>query len=251
MLSVRNLAKNFGGVSALDGCSVDIAEGHITAIIGPNGAGKSTLLNCVAGAVPPDDGTVEYLGVDITGAKPHRLARQRLVRTFQISRELSSLTLLENVLLARQNKTDENFFEPIFFGGRVKRQQRSDIEKAMQLLNRVGLDSFADATPNILSGGQKKLLELARALMLDPRLVLLDEPAAGVAPPMVKVLIAIIRELHQEGVTFVLVEHNMDMVSALSDQVYVMAEGKTLMSGSFDEVTSDHRVVEAYLGGVL
>lgn len=251
MLFVRGLSKKFGGVAALDGCSLDIPEGRITAIIGPNGAGKSTLLNCIAGAVPPDEGIVEYLGKDMTGAKPHILARNRLVRTFQISRELSSLTLLENVLLARQNATDESFFDPILFGARVKRQQRADIAKAMQLLTRVGLQDYADATPNILSGGQKKLLELARALMLEPRLVLLDEPAAGVAPPMVQVLIQVIRELHGEGVTFALVEHNMDMVAALSDQVCVMAEGKSLMSGTFEEVTSDTRVVEAYLGGVL
>ncbi len=251
MLSVQSLTKKFGGVAALAGCSLEIPEGQITAIIGPNGAGKSTLLNCIAGAVTPDGGHVRYLGTDVTGAKPYILARNRLVRTFQISRELSSLSLLENVLLARQNASDESFFDPILFPARVRRQQDADIDKAMKLLVRVGLEGLADATPNILSGGQKKLLELARALMLEPRMVLLDEPAAGVAPPMVQVLIGIIKELHQEGVTFVLVEHNMDMVSALSDQVCVMSEGKDLMSGSFEQVTSDARVVEAYLGGVL
>lgn len=251
MLAVANLQKKFGGVAALDSCSLDIPEKQITAIIGPNGAGKSTLLNCIAGAMVPDAGSVTLFDDDVTGAKPHILARKQLVRTFQISRELSSLSLLENLLLAHPGKTDESFFAPIFQRKAVLRDQQEAVVCAMALLHRVGLDGLADKTANVLSGGQKKLLELARALMLKPRVVLLDEPAAGVAPPMVSVLIDVINELHVEGVSFVLVEHNMDMVSALSHQVIVMAQGKTLVSGSFQDVTTDPRVVEAYLGGVI
>ena len=241
----------YGGVAALDGCSLDIPEHCITAVIGPNGAGKSTLLNCVAGAAAPDGGTVLFQGTDVTGAKPHTLARMGLARTFQISRELTSLTLLENVMLAGRGEYDESFLAPLLFPGRMRRAEAEATDRAMALLTRVGLARLADATASDLSGGQKKLLELARALMLKPRVVLLDEPAAGVAPPMVEVLIEVIRDLRDDGVTFALVEHNMDMVSALSDQVVVMTEGRTLVSGRFEDVTADPRVAEAYLGGVL
>ncbi len=251
MLAITDLKKHYGGVAALDGCSLDIAEGAITAVIGPNGAGKSTLLNCVAGAQTPDGGTVTFLGADVTGAKPHILASRGLARTFQISRELSSLTLVENLLLADATQHDDSFFRPLFQAGSVRRAQDAAMERAMALLRRVGLDRLAGNTANALSGGQKKLLELVRALMLRPRAVLLDEPAAGVAPPMVNTLIDVILELKSEGMTFALVEHNMDMVRALSDRVVVMAEGRSLVSGSFEDVTSDPRVVEAYLGGVL
>ncbi len=250
MLSVEGLEKKFGGVAALDGCTLNVPEKQITAIIGPNGAGKSTLLNCVAGALVPDAGRVMLMDQNVTGQKPHILARNSLVRTFQISRELTSLTLLENVLLGHQGKMNESVFAPLFLRRRLQAEQREMVDKAMGLLRRVGLDGLANETASALSGGQKKLLELARALMLRPRIVLLDEPAAGVAPPMVTVLIDVIRELHADGVTFVLVEHNMDMVAALSDEVVVMAQGQSLVSGSFQEVTADSRVVDAYLGGV-
>ncbi len=238
-------------MAALDGCSFDIPENRITAIIGPNGAGKSTLLNCIAGVERPDAGEIRLRDADVTGAKPHTLARRGLARTFQISRELTSLSLLENMLVANRSPSDEGFLAPLFQPGRVRRAERQAVSRAMALLDRVGLAAKADATASALSGGQKKLLELARALMLAPEMVLLDEPAAGVAPPMVSVLVEVIRALKGEGVTFALVEHNMDMVSALSDQVVVMAEGKTLVTGSFAGVTADRRVVEAYLGGVL
>jgi ABC-type branched-subunit amino acid transport system ATPase component len=251
VLSIRRLQKKYGGVAALDGCSFDVCANEITAIIGPNGAGKSTLLNCIAGVEQPDAGEIRLLDADVTAAKPYTLARWGLARTFQISRELTSLTLLENVVLASRKQADDSFLAPLFRPGRVRRAENLAISRAMGLLERVGLGRLADETASVLSGGQKKLLELARALMLEPKIVLLDEPAAGVAPPMVTVLVDIIRELNAEGVTFALVEHNMDMVSALSDQVVVMAEGKTLVTGTFEQVTSDPRVVEAYLGGVL
>ena len=251
MLMVEQLQKSFGGVAALDGCSFNAAESHITAIIGPNGAGKSTLLNCISGATKPDCGRITLFDNNVTAEKPHRLARAGLARTFQISRELSSLTLLENVLLAQQSQSDEHFFTPIFLRGRILKEEKAATERAMQLLTRVGLERLADETASVLSGGQKKLLELARALMLNPRVVLLDEPAAGVAPPMVQVLIEVIKGLQGKGVSFILVEHNMDMVAALSDHVVVMAEGKKLVEGTFKDVTSDRRVADAYLGGVL
>lgn len=251
LLTVENLTRKFGGVAALDNCTLDFAEGRIAAVIGPNGAGKSTLFNCIAGAVVPDAGTVTLTGDDVTGAKPHILARKGLARTFQISRELTGLSLLENVLLAHRPSVEVSFFEPVFQRRRMLREQGEAVDRAMALLARVGLDRLADETAHVLSGGQKKLLELSRALMLNPRIVLLDEPAAGVAPPMVKVLIDVIRELHDEGVSFILVEHNMDMVAALSDDVIVMDQGRPLVQGTFQDVTADPRVVEAYLGGVL
>ena len=251
LLTVKNLTKKFGGVAALDACSLDFSEGRIAAVIGPNGAGKSTLFNCIAGALVPDDGTVTLYGDDVTGAKPHVLARKGLARTFQISRELTGLSLLENVLLAHRPRVEVSFFAPVFQRRRMLREESEAVDHAMALLDRVGLARLADETANVLSGGQKKLLELSRALMLNPRAVLLDEPAAGVAPPMVKVLIDVIGELHDEGVSFMLVEHNMDMVSALSDEVIVMDQGRPLVRGTFQDVTADPRVVEAYLGGVV
>nr|WP_246484731.1 ATP-binding cassette domain-containing protein [Marivibrio halodurans] len=251
MLTIVDVGKRFGGVSALDKCSVEFESGKITAVIGPNGAGKSTLLNCISGALVPDSGSIRLFDDDVTGAKPHILARKGLARTFQISRELSSLTLLENLLLADRPSDPMSFFAPVFRRARVLDEQAEAVNRAMGLLRRVGLDRLADETASALSGGQKKLLELSRALMLKPRVVLLDEPAAGVAPPMVKVLIEVIRDLHAEGVDFVLVEHNMDMVAALSDEVVVMAEGTPLMRGDFKAVTTDARVAEAYLGGVV
>ena len=245
------MVKHFGGVVALDNCTIDVSPGEIAAIIGPNGAGKSTLLNCISGAIKPDRGSVIYDNSEATGLPPHVLARRRLVRTFQISRELTNLTLLENILLANQDPLDESFFTPIFLPGRVRSRQKKAIEKGMSLLRRVGLEDYADKPAGVLSGGQKKLLELARALMLDPKLVLLDEPAAGVAPTMISRLVEVITELNENDVTFVLVEHNMDMVSALGHRVHVMAEGRNLVSGSFDEVANDDRVVKAYLGGFV
>lgn len=248
VLSVEDLSKRFGGVSAVAGCSLSIQRGTITAIIGPNGAGKSTLMNLIGGLFPPDSGRILFAGQDITALPPHRRAELGLIRTFQISRELAQLTVFENVVLAGQTDALESPFAAFLRPRQVRREERQLGLRARALLERVGLFRLADEPAASLSGGQKKLLELARALMLDPQLILLDEPAAGVSPPMVRELARTIRDLRDEGLTIGLIEHDMELVADLADRVHVLAEGSNLTSGTFREVTSDTRVVEAYLG---
>jgi branched-chain amino acid transport system ATP-binding protein len=230
--------------------SLEAPAGRITGIIGPNGAGKSTLINMIGGLLRPDSGRVLLEGQDLTGLPPHQRARLGLVRTFQLARELGELTVLENLLLARQNQTGESVIKAFTRRSEVKREERAAGLRAKQLLEKVGLWRLADERASALSGGQKKLLELSRALMLDPKIILLDEPAAGVSPPMRVEISKVIRGLCDEGLTFVVVEHDMDMVASLCHRVYVIAEGVNLTSGTFTEVVADQRVVDAYLGGI-
>ncbi|MGB7123205.1 MAG: ABC transporter ATP-binding protein, partial [Bradyrhizobium sp.] len=236
------------GLEAVSGVDLDLTPGRITGLIGPNGAGKTTLLNVISGVDRATGGSVQFLGQDIGSLPQHRLAARGLVRTFQISRELGQLTVLENLLLARAHQTGEGIIGLLARPKRVREEEEAAIETARAALQRVNLWRLADAPAATLSGGQKKLLELSRALMLKPRLVLLDEPAAGVAPAMEEMLVATIRSLAGEGVDFLIVEHDLDIVAALCDHVYVMAAGKVLTEGPFTEVVSDARVVEAYLG---
>ncbi|MDR3467866.1 MAG: ABC transporter ATP-binding protein [Xanthobacteraceae bacterium] len=247
LLETRNLAKRYGGLEAVAG--VDLVLSHpITGLIGPNGAGKTTLLNIVSGVERASAGEVRFRGRAIGALPPHRLAALGLVRTFQISRELNSLTVLENLLLARPHQAGESLFGLFARPGRVRREEAAAIETARAALQRVNLWRLADAPAGSLSGGQKKLLELARAVMLAPRLILLDEPAAGVAPAMEEILIDTIRGLAADGVGFLIIEHDLEIIAALCDHVCVMAAGQILTEGSFAEVTADARVVEAYLG---
>ena len=248
LLQVRGLRKAYGGLEAISGVDLDLTHGRITGLIGPNGAGKTTLLNVISGVERATGGSVRFLGQDIGALPQHRLAARGLVRTFQISRELGQLTVLENLLLARARQTGEGIIGLLARPKRVREEEEAAIETARAALQRVNLWRLADAPAATLSGGQKKLLELSRALMLKPRLVLLDEPAAGVAPAMEEMLVATIRSLASEGVDFLIVEHDLDIVAALCDHVYVMAAGKVLTEGPFTEVVSDARVVEAYLG---
>ncbi|WP_119169164.1 ABC transporter ATP-binding protein [Algihabitans albus] len=250
LLTIQGVSKHFGGVTAVDNCSLSIEAGTITAIIGPNGAGKSTLMNLIGGLYRPDSGRILFDGEDVTALPPYRRAKRGLMRTFQISRELAQLTVFENVLLAGQPVEIESPFAAFLMPRTVRREERRLARRAEELLERVGLFRLADMPAAGLSGGQKKLLELVRALMLEPKLILLDEPAAGVSPPMVRELARTIRELRDEGLTIGLVEHDMELVAELADRVDVLAEGRNLTGGSFQEVTRDARVVEAYLGGV-
>jgi ABC-type branched-subunit amino acid transport system ATPase component len=235
LLVVSEMTKRYGGFKALDRCSVSFERGRITGVIGPNGAGKTTLLNVIAGFAPPDAGTIHFDGADVTAMPAHRLAARGLVRTFQIARELASLTVLENLLLAAADARSESISSALFRRGAIKLAERRIAVRARALLARVGLWQLADAPASALSGGQKKLLEL-------------DEPAAGVAPPLVAELAALVRELLAEGISFGIVEHDMDLVARLCDRVYVLAEGRTLVSGSFAEIAADKEVAEAYLG---
>ena len=248
LLQARGIRKTYGGLEALSGVDLDLARGRITGLIGPNGAGKTTLLNVISGVERATSGQVLLLGEDIGSLPQHRLATRGLVRTFQISRELGQLTVLENLLLARARQTGEGLVGLFARPKRVRQEEEAAIEVARAALQKVNLWRLADAPAATLSGGQKKLLELSRALMLQPRLVLLDEPAAGVAPAMEEVLVATVRGLADEGVDFLIVEHDLDIVAALCDHVYVMAAGQVLTEGTFAHVVGDARVVEAYLG---
>ncbi|MFD1704708.1 ABC transporter ATP-binding protein [Methylopila henanensis] len=248
LLEVRDVAKRFGGLAALDGCSLTLEAGHVTGLIGPNGAGKSTLLNVMTGLVRADQGSVLFEGRDVTALPAHRFPALGVARSFQIVRELGSLTVFENLLLAPRLQSGEGVLAAIFGRRKWWAQESANARKAKALLDRVGLFRLADHPSGGLSGGQKKLLDLARALLLEPKLILLDEPGAGVAPPLKLEMIRLIRELKAEGVSFGLVEHDMHLVGELCDRVHVMAEGKRLVSGTFEEVSRDRRVVEAYLG---
>ena len=248
VLIARGLRKSFGGLEAVAGMDLDLPRGQITGLIGPNGAGKTTLLNLISGVERPSAGVVALNGLDLTGKPPHELARLGLVRTFQICRDLGRLTVLENMLLARPAQSGEAITSALFRRASVGREEAAGIAKAEQVLRRIDLWRLADEPASSLSGGQKKLLELARALMAEPKIILLDEPAAGVAPAMEQVLVSVVRELVRDGLTFLVVEHDLDVVAALCNSVYVMSAGQLLTAGRYEDVTRDPRVLEAYLG---
>jgi len=248
MLDIHEVRKSFGGIEALRGCSLRVEEGTVTGLIGPNGAGKTTLFNVVSGICRPDRGEVTFQGKRIDGLPPFRIARLGLLRTFQISRGLKRMTVLENLMVYPQGQVGEDLNRLWLRWKGVKDQEKALREKALKTLEFVNLTGLRDAYAGELSGGQKKLLELARVLMADPKIVLLDEPGAGVNPALMKELIARILRLKEEGMTFLLIEHDMDLVLSLCDTVIVMTQGEKLTEGSFDEIRRDARVLEAYLG---
>ena len=235
ILEIDGVTRRFGGVRAVDGASLGVEEGSITSLIGPNGAGKSTLFNVVTGLLRPDAGRVVFEGRRIDGRPPHRIARLGLVRTFQNARALARLSVLDNLLLATS--------------GSAWRDGPDSVVRAHELLALVRLDSHADALAATLSGGQRKLLDFARALMARPRLLLMDEPLAGVNPTLRLQLLDHILALRDRlEATVVLVEHDLDAVMRVSDRVVVMSQGKVIAAGAPDEVRADAAVVDAYLG---
>jgi len=232
-------------------CSFDVLRGSITGLIGPNGAGKTTLFGLVAGFHQPDSGVVLLNGEDVTGLPPHLMFSKGLCRTFQIPRELKGMTVLENLMLVPSGQLGERFWNPMFRPGAVRAQERKLREKAREVLEFVALGHLQDEPAGAMSGGQKKLLELARTLMADPLIVLLDEPAAGVNPTLMAKLREKILQLNEErGITFLLIEHNMPLVMGLCDPVVVMNQGAKLVEGPPSVIRDDPRVLEAYLGGV-
>lgn len=250
MLEVRGLSKRFGGLWAVRDCSLAVEAGSITGLIGPNGAGKTTLFHLISGFYKPDSGKVLFQGRDITGWPPHRLSRLGLYRTFQIPRIFGEMTVLENLMVVPKLQAGELIWNPLVRPRLVRRQEREIRRRAEEVLEFVELQHLADEPAKGLSGGQKKLLELARALMAEPVMVLLDEPGAGVNPTLMKKLAQRIQELTTEwGITVFLIEHDMDLVMSLCDPVIVMSEGRVLTQGSPVEIRSDPQVIEAYLGG--
>jgi ABC-type branched-subunit amino acid transport system ATPase component len=248
LLEVHDLRLSFGGVVALDGASLAVEPGRITGLIGPNGAGKTTLFNVVTGALKPQSGRILFAGADVTGCRPEELARAGLARTFQIARGLPKMTVLENLMLYGRNQPGEGFVRAVLPSGAARERERELRRRALDVANMLDLLPVGDNRAQDLSGGQKKLLELGRVLMAEPKLILLDEPAAGVNPSLARRIAGYIRDLQRRGLTFLLVEHNMGLVAELCDHVVVLAQGKRLAGGSFEEVRSDPRVQEAYLG---
>ena len=248
MLEVENVVRSFGALRAVDNVSLRVDRASITGLIGPNGAGKTTLFNAIAGQVPPQAGTIRLGGARIDGLRPDQVFRRGLGRTFQIARPLGALTVLENVLLAPAGQSGERFWNNWLRPGRVRAEEAAHREKAREVLDFVGLAAHAEQPARVLSGGQQKLLELARILMIDPGVVLLDEPAAGVNPALLETLLERIVALNRRGMTFLLIEHNMDVVMQLCNPVIVMAQGRVVMQGAPQEVRADARVIDAYLG---
>lgn len=249
ILSVRDVQKHFGGIRAVDGISLDVAPNRITGLIGPNGAGKTTLFNVISGFYRPDTGEIYFKGNRIDGLSLHETFKKGLCRTFQISRELKLMTVLENLMLVPPDQEGENLLKTWFFPRRVVQQEGGNREKALKALDSVGLLHLKDEYAGNLSGGQKRMLELARAMMADPDLILFDEPGAGVNPSERRELADHIRRLVSElGKTVFLIGHEMDLVMDVCDPIIVMDRGKKLCEGSPDEVSSDPRVLECYLG---
>jgi branched-chain amino acid transport system ATP-binding protein len=249
MLEARSISKSFGGMKAVDNVSLHVKRGEIVGLIGPNGAGKTTMFNVLAGALPATSGTILFQGRSIGSIPSHRRSALGLARTFQIPRPFAEMTVIENVLVAASGQLGERMFPNWLVPGRVGAQERASLEKARALLEFVTLAALANQPARLLSGGQRKLLELARVLMAEPSLVLLDEPAAGVNPKLLETILSRVTELNQKGVTFLVIEHNMDVIARLCARVFVMAAGRMLCSGRPSEVSADPRVLEVYLGG--
>lgn len=249
LLSARDLVKRFGGAAAVDGMSLEVSAGEIVGVIGPNGAGKTTLFDLIAGTQRATSGRITLSGASVEGeAAAGRIARG-LARTFQIARPFPAMSLVENVMVGARRQSGEGILANWFAPDRVRREERAHHARAMALLEFVTLARLADQPARVLSGGQRKLLELARALMAEPSIILLDEPAAGVNPSLLEIIIDRIQELNRRGMSFLLIEHNMDLVARLCGRVYVMATGRLLVQGTPAEVAADGRVIEAYLGG--
>jgi branched-chain amino acid transport system ATP-binding protein len=240
LMEVRDLGKSFGGIRAVDGCSFAVEQGSITALIGPNGAGKTTVFNLISGLYRPDAGAILFDGARIDGLPPHQITRRGVARTFQISRDLAGLTVLENVVVQSPARGIAHLIKPSM--------SPAERERAMDLLSFVGIAELAREPAARLSYGQKKLLELAACLMAEPRLVLLDEPAGGINPALLETIIDRVRQLRDAGMTFLIVEHNMDVVMNVCDPVVVMAYGRLLAHGSPAAIQNDAAVLEAYLG---
>jgi branched-chain amino acid transport system ATP-binding protein len=249
MIVVENLVKTFGGFHAVDGASLRIEEGSITGLIGPNGAGKTTLFNVIAGVLTPTSGRVTMMGEDITGLPPHELFHKGLLRTFQIAHEFSSMTVRENLMMVPGAQSGETLWNAWFGRKGIAEEERALLAKADEVLEFLTIDHLKDEKAGNLSGGQKKLLELGRTMMVDAKIVFLDEVGAGVNRTLLNTIgDAIIRLNKERNYTFVVIEHDMDFIGRLCDPVICMAEGRVLAEGTLSEIKANEQVIEAYLG---
>jgi neutral amino acid transport system ATP-binding protein len=252
LLQVEDVVKRFGGIRAVNGATLNVREGQITALIGPNGAGKTTLFNVLTGFYKGDQGSVRFRGKQILGDHPYQIAQKGMVRTFQITKALAAMPVIDNMMLAAPDQPGEHLRDVIFRPRAVKAREEEVRKQAMELLRLFNLTDLADHYAGTLSGGQRKLLELARALMADPKLLLLDEPMAGINPTLGRRLLDHMQHLRRElGVTILFIEHDMEVVMNHSDTVVVMAEGRVIAEGEPHEVRRDQRVVDAYLGEMV
>ena len=247
IITATGVVKSFGGLRAVDVDKLEIRRNKITALIGPNGAGKTTFFNLLTGFDQVDSGEITLNGAIITGTSPHRLAAKGMVRTFQLTKALAKLSTLENMKLGALQQRGEKFWQALI-PGLWSRQEREIEARAEAILQRFNLTHMRDEYAGTMSGGQRKLLEMARALMTDPRVVMLDEPMAGVNPALAQSLLELIKLLPAEGRTVIFVEHNMDVVQEISDWVVVMAEGRIIAQGTPAEIKKNKAVVDAYLG---
>jgi branched-chain amino acid transport system ATP-binding protein/neutral amino acid transport system ATP-binding protein len=248
LLEVIGVEHSFYGVKALRGVDIAVAPHRITGLIGPNGAGKTTLFNCITGVVPPDRGRIVFDGRDIAGLRPDQVTGRGLVRTFQIARGLPRMSVLENLMLYGADQPGERMLPALLQLGSARRREDALVERAVAIARRLNLSHVIENPASDLSGGQKKLLEIGRALMCEPKLILLDEPVAGVNPTLAREIGEHLKALGREGITILLIEHHMDMVARLCDHVIVLAEGRRLAEGSFEEVAGNAAVQEAYMG---
>jgi branched-chain amino acid transport system ATP-binding protein len=248
IIAVRRVSKSFGGVAAVQDCTLDVPRGTITGLIGPNGAGKTTLFNIVAGFIPPDAGEVLLDGERVSGLPPHRLFRRGLVRTFQVPQVFERMSVLDNLMLIPPGQSGESLFTTWLRPTRMLGEERELCRRAEEVLETLEIAHLRDEYAGNLSGGQKKLLELGRTMMVEPRAVLLDEPGAGVNPTLLARLSAnIVRLNREEGYTFCIIEHDMDLIARLCDPIIVLAEGRVLAQGTMEEIRANPAVLDAYL----
>ena len=249
IVDVRGVSKHFGGLTAVNNCSLQVARGSITGLIGPNGAGKTTLFNLVAGTLFPDAGQILFDGEDVTGLKPHELFRRGMLRTFQIAHEFGQMTALENLMMVPGDQPGESLFTTWVDPGRVAAAERDVRQRAHDVIDFLKLGHVKNELAGNLSGGQKKLLELGRTMMVDAKVVLLDEVAAGVNRTLLQDLAANIERMNKElGYTFFVIEHDMDLIGRLCDPVIVMAAGEVIAQGPMAELRENPEIIEAYFG---